>query len=536
MSEKDAITTSLTACRFQCIPLDDVLNTLSVDSRVGLSDDDVRTRLQKYGPNTLPKVRGSFWKVYLAPILNWLINIYLMSSVALIALAFLFPSGENQLGEATLWLSVVAINCLVAIFQQYRAQKKLEALEKLSAGESRVIRGGREMKIDPTLIVPGDIVKLEQGDKVPADGRIVTSTNLSTNEASLTGESVPNSKDPRAIVEAEAPLTDMKNMVFFGTYVSTGTAVIAVTMTGASTEIGLIQGELEELNTGDIPLRKKVNMLAKFLGIAALVLMGVSVLWRTIIRPMLSGQLPNFAPAAIAADLTDGITRAMTIMPINIPLLTTIVLLTGVLAMAKKAVIIRDLSAIESLGRVSVICSDKTGTMTRNQMTVKFCWDGRDLYTITGDGYEPLGEIYRLKDLPVTDSTIPPNAVLVNDVEGSKGLYKLVLCGVIDNDAEISQKEIVGQGVVWFPIGDPTDAALLALFRKSGLDEGEIKRKYKVVKEFPFESELKRMSKICYDGQKFIVFVKGATEVILQRCTMISSGDRASKLAPETAT
>ncbi len=536
MPEKDAITTSLTTCRFHCIPLDDVLSTLSVDSRVGLSDDDARTRLQKYGPNTLPKVRGSFWKVYLAPILNWLINIYLMSSVALIALAFLFPSEENQLGEATVWLSVVAVNCLVAIFQQYRAQRKLEALEKLSAGESRVIRGGREMKIDPTLVVPGDIVKLEQGDKVPADGRIVTSTNLSTNEASLTGESVPNSKDHRAVVGAEVPLTDMKNMVFFGTYVSTGTAVVAVTMTGPSTEIGLIQGELEELNTGDIPLRKKVNLLAKFLGIAALVLMGVSMLWQTLLRPVLSGLPPDFTPAAIAADLTDGITRAMTIMPINIPLLTTIVLLTGVLAMAKKAVIIRDLSAIESLGRVSVICSDKTGTMTRNQMTVKFCWDCRDLYTITGDGYEPLGEIYRLKDMSAIDSTIPATAVRVKDVEGSKGLYRLMLCGAIDNDSEITQRDISGQGVVWYPIGDPTDAALLALFRKSGLDEGEIKKKYKVVKEFPFESELKRMSKICYDGQKFVAFVKGATEVILQRCTMISSGDRTSKLTPETAT
>ncbi len=252
--------------------------------------------------------------------------------------------------------------------------------------------------MDPSLLVPGDIIKLEQGDRIPADARLISCTNFSTNEASLTGESVPVEKDYTAVVPVGAPLTDHRNMVFLGTYVATGVARAVVTRTGAQTELGKIQGTLESLNTGEIPLRKKVNRLAKYLGIAAIFLLFLSVIWRIYIQPMWYGYPPDLTPEGIAAQIATGITRAMTIMPINIPLLTTIVLLTGVLAMAKKGVIIRDLSAVESLGRVSVICSDKTGTMTRNQMTVKYVWDTENLYAVTGDGYEPRGKIYRIRD------------------------------------------------------------------------------------------------------------------------------------------
>ncbi|MHA2069502.1 MAG: P-type ATPase, partial [Candidatus Thorarchaeota archaeon] len=382
---------------YNSMPLSAVLEELDVDPDKGLSKSAVKSRLEEFGSNEIPKIRGSFWKVYLAPILNWLINIYIISSIALIFLAYMFPSSDNQLGQAMVWLGIVIVNALVAIFQQYRAQKKLEALEKLSLGEARVLRDGSEMNITPTEIVPGDVIILEQGDKIPADARILQCSNLTTNEASLTGESVPVMKNEKGESPKVAPLTDMHNMVFFGTFVSTGSAKVLTTTTGGGTEIGKIQGTLGELNTGDIPLRKKVNLLAKYLGIAAIILMATSVLWQLLIQPLIMGidvpilMAPDFqAMMEIIADrMTAGITRAMTIMPINIPLLTTIVLLTGVLAMAKKGVIIRDLSAVESLGRVSVICSDKTGTLTRNQMVVKYCWDTEFLYTITGDGYNP---------------------------------------------------------------------------------------------------------------------------------------------------
>jgi Ca2+-transporting ATPase len=231
----------------------------------------------------------------------------------------------------------------------------------------------------------------------------------------------------------------------------------------------------------------------------------------------------------IASIVTAGITRAMTIMPINIPLLTTIVLLTGVLAMAKKGVIIRDLSAVESLGRVSVICSDKTGTLTRNQMVVKYCWDTEFLYTVSGDGYNPKGEIYKLGD-PTRNTG---EQSLVSEIAAWPHLLDLITCGGINNDAEIALKEIPDQGTIWEPLGDPTDAALLTLFRKSGVDEQLIRERYKVIEEFPFESELKRMSRICQDGAKFISYVKGATEVLLPRCSSIGNGKKMSTFTPE---
>ena len=519
MPEQDTEVESVASSpEFHTMPIKQVLEALNVDPNMGLSQEEAEERLEIYGPNTIPKVKGSFWKVYLAPILNWLINIYLLSSFALLILAYVFPSDENQVAQATFWLAVVAINCIVAIFQQFRAQKKLEALEKLSAGEARVIREGAETKVVPTKIVPGDLIKLEQGDRIPADARIISESNLSTNEASLTGESIPTDKDPKLKVASDSALVDRRNTVFFGTYVATGNAKVVATTTGAKTEIGKIQGELEQLNTGDIPLRKKVNRLAMFLGIAAVILMVFSFFWLFI----QGSELIN--------SLNASITQAMAIMPINIPLLTTIVLLTGVLAMARKGVIIRDLSAVESLGRVSVICSDKTGTMTRNQMTVKFCWDTENLYKITGAGYEPTGEFYRLKDEAVLENGTIGDEILVSDVFGWKGLYRLVTCGGINNDSEIIRKEIPDQGVIWVPLGDPTDAALLTLFRKSGLDENKLRKKYEVVQEYPFGSDLKRMSKVCKDGKKYIVFVKGATEVLLPRCILVDRGKRPAKL------
>jgi len=531
LSEEKAITETKPSVNYHSLPLEEVFETLKVDGKKGLTPDDVKSRQQEYGANSIPRFKGSFMQVYIAPILNWLITIYIISSFALIAIAYLFPSTENKMSSATLWLAVVSVNAIVAMVQQFRAQKKLEALEKLSAGEARVIRDGKEASISPLDIVPGDIVKLEQGDKIPADARLISSSNLMANEASLTGESVPAMKSEDAHVAEDAVLTDRSNMVYFGTYVATGMATVAITATGGRTEIGKIQGTLEALNTGDIPLRGKVNRLAKYLGIAALILMTVSVLWQVFIFPIIDGEVINFEPQYLSEQIGEAITSAMTIMPINIPLLTTIVLLTGVLAMARKGVIIRDLSAVESLGRVSVICSDKTGTMTKNEMTVKYCWDTKNLYSVRGDGYKPEGGIYLLKG--ANDSNVADfEEELVDDVFSWKGLFRMVTCGGIANDSEIIQEELPDQGTVWRPLGDPTDAALLTMFRKSGIDEEAVRKRYGVVEEFPFESELKRMSKICQDGDKFVAFVKGATEVLMPLCEYVNGKDTPSKITP----
>jgi Ca2+-transporting ATPase len=535
LSNEDAITEESPAIHaYHAMPLEDIYEIFQVDPKQGLPQDEVSSRLHQFGENAIPKAKGSFLQVYIAPIMNWLITIYILSSFGLLIIATFLPPEENAIGQALLWLAIVAVNALVAIFQQYRAQKKLEALEKLSAGETRVIRQGSEKSIPPFEIVPGDIVKLDQGDRIPADGRIITSSNLTTNEASLTGESVPVMKDEDSIIAKNVPLTDMRTMVFFGTYVATGMATTVITATGGSTEIGKIQGTLEELNTGDIPLRRKVNLLAKYLGIAAIILMTVSVLWQVFVYDYLNGRVINLGFENILRQMQAAITRAMTIMPINIPLLTTIVLLTGVLAMARKGVIIRDLSAVESLGRVSVICSDKTGTMTRNQMTVTYCWDTHNLYSVKGAGYNPIGDIYLMKGANDTNA-LEIAEEEVTDIFKWKGLYRLMVCGGINNDSEIVKETLPEQGDIWKPLGDPTDAALLTLFRKSGIEEETIRKKYEVVEEFPFESELKRMSKICKDDKKFVAFVKGATEVLIPKCSMVDGKERPSKFTPDLA-
>ncbi|MFW9834554.1 MAG: cation-translocating P-type ATPase [Candidatus Thorarchaeota archaeon] len=535
MSNEDAITEESSAIHaYHAMPLEDIYEILQVDPKQGLPQDEVSSRLHQFGENAIPKAKGSFLQVYIAPIMNWLITIYILSSFGLLIIATFLPPEENAIGQALLWLAIVAVNALVAIFQQYRAQKKLEALEKLSAGETRVVRQGSERSIPPFEIVPGDIVKLDQGDRIPADGRIITSSNLTTNEASLTGESVPVMKDEDSIIAKNVPLTDMRTMVFFGTYVATGMATAVITATGGSTEIGKIQGTLEELNTGDIPLRRKVNLLAKYLGIAAIILMTVSVLWQVFVYDYLNGRVIDLGFDNILRQMQAAITRAMTIMPINIPLLTTIVLLTGVLAMARKGVIIRDLSAVESLGRVSVICSDKTGTMTRNQMTVTYCWDTHNLYSVKGAGYDPIGGIYLMKGANDSNS-LEIEEEEVTDIFKWKGLYRLMVCGGINNDSEIVKETLPEQGDIWKPLGDPTDAALLTLFRKSSIDEETMRKKYEIVEEYPFESELKRMSKICKDDKKFVAFVKGATEVLIPKCSMVDGKEHPSKFTPDLA-
>ncbi|MFX1482048.1 MAG: cation-translocating P-type ATPase [Promethearchaeota archaeon] len=532
MSKEDAIISESNAIHaYHAMPLEEVFETLKVDPEKGLSDDEVSSRIDEFGENAIPKIRGPFWQVYIAPIMNWLITIYILSSIGLIIVAQLLPPGQNEMGQALVWLAIVSINALVAIFQQFRAQKKLEALEKLTAGETRVLRQGSEKSIPPFEVVPGDIIKLDQGDRIPADARIVSSSNLTTNEASLTGESVPVIKDADTVFKQDVPLTDLRNMVFFGTYISTGMATVVTTATGGRTEIGKIQGTLEQLNTGDIPLRRKVNLLAKYLGIAAIILMSVSVLWQIFVYDWLNGLPFDLDYVNVLQQMQTAITRAMTIMPINIPLLTTIVLLTGVLAMAKKGVIIRDLSAVESLGRVSVICSDKTGTMTRNQMTVKYCWDTHNLYSVKGDGYEPTGGIHLLRGAEDV-TTLDVEEAEVEDVFKWKGLFRLVVCGGINNDSEIIKETLPEQGDIWKPLGDPTDAALLTLFRKSGIDKESITKRYAIVEEFPFESELKRMTKICKDDKKFVAFTKGATEVLLPKCALVDGKDSPTKMTP----
>ncbi|MCD6514552.1 MAG: cation-transporting P-type ATPase [Candidatus Odinarchaeota archaeon] len=523
------------------LPLEELIKRLKTDIERGLDQKEVERRLAIFGPNVIPKIKPSLFKVYIAPLLNWLINIYLIISTILAVFAFLIlPEIWGQVIE---WLSVIAVNAALAIVQQARAQTKLEALQRLSAPKSKVIREGKIIEIPSEQIVPGDIIKLDQGDRVPADARIISASSLRVNEAPLTGESEEVEKFEHDVpLDKDTPLSRRKNMVFLGTYVTAGSATALVVKTGRQTEIGKISKDLEELSTGEIPLRQKVNRLAKYLGLAVVIYLSIAITYNMFLLYTNNLIFVNgiFNTKLVIKEIVRCLITAMSIMPINIPLLTTIILLTGVLAMAKHQVIIRDLNSVESLGRVSVVCSDKTGTITKNEMTVKWVWiprfqssDGA-LYGVTGVGFEPSGKILSVKldGNPNLREIITKEPETLGDgevrIEQYTPLEYLLASGYLNNDSSITKEKVKGpdkkrEQIAYKAIGDTTDASILVLFYKSKLDPEIYKNRFQLVRNYPFDSKLKRMTKVFLDKEngRYVVFTKGATEVLLPRCNYI---------------
>ncbi|MHA2094852.1 MAG: cation-translocating P-type ATPase, partial [Candidatus Hodarchaeales archaeon] len=520
--------------------LKSLIKDLKTDIESGLSSEEASRRLEVYGENQIPQPKQSFWKVYLAPLMNTLIVIYLLMTTFILILAviyFLFidPSDTSIWITAIQWLLIVGVNFLIAIIQQQRAQKQIEALQKMSAPAARVIRDGKEMEITTETVVPGDVIILAQGDKIPADARILNSSSFRVNESSLTGESVPATKveDGNKSFEKETSIGERKNMVYNGTFVTMGSGRLLVVNTGGRTEFGKISLELAELNTGDIPIRQKVNAIGNYLAGGMLIVFSLLLIYQaTIILDKLEkGIIPaNDLKALIGNiifDISNIIIKAMSVVPINIPLLTTIILITGVLAMAKHRVIIRNLASIESLGRISILCSDKTGTITAGQMTVKGIWNASSdqHYYVSGLGYSPEGYISEIEgESHIKISEKDALNLKPIDVVHDSPLGMLIISGMLNNDSKITE-ETIGNQVVYTGTGSPTESALMTLFHKSKLSEKDLVKNYKIIREFPFDSSLKRMSKVYELDDKPRIFCKGATEVLLPRCTQIGYGE-----------
>lgn len=515
----------------------EAVKKLKSNKSEGLPSTEVQSRQREFEPNEIPKVKTSLWKVYIAPISNWLINIYFAAAFSIFLLTFSIPSGyvspltdgvitQNELFLIVVpWFIVIGANSIVAIIQQYRGQKKLEALQELIANEATVIREGKQQNILVKELIPGDILILSQGDKVPADCLLLESHELTVNEAALTGESASIKKkvSPRGLGDG-TPVHERSNMVFMGTFVMKGSAKCIVMKTGTQTIMGKLGSDLKNVTTSEIPIRKKVNILAKYLGIIVLILLSIAIISRLFILFSLASPIkwPDLAYITIR-----GIILALSVMPINIVLLVTIVLLTGVLAMAKKNVLVRDLSAVETLGRVSVICTDKTGTLTKNKMTVKRVWDCNTLYDVTGTGYKTEGVIVPIKN-DKDDNNRSLHSSPMNHSKSvntpSKPLELILLNCFLNNDAKIREGKL---------IGDPTDGACKVLFYKSLFNEDDVQRSHEIVAEFPFDSSLKRMAKIYRKENVNHVFVKGATEIILDRCTQIYNKEEPTRITEE---
>lgn len=499
--------------------LNQLYTELYTNPTSGLSDEEAQQRLQKYGLNELPKYKRNFFKIYLAPLFNWLIVIYLIGALILF-LASLFGLSSNILIIA-LTLGIVILNCLVAIIQQYRAQKKLEALQELAAPTTTVIRDGNKKEIPTNEVVKGDLLIMNQGDKIPADGRIISGTNLEVNESSLTGESEPVKKDPEGKpLESFKPIQDRKNMVFYGTYVTMGNGKAICVKIAGETEIGKISEGLKEAGTTEIPIQKKMNHFGKWLGISVIVFWILILIYKWISE--------GFSSYEIFISLNS----ALDILPINIPLLTTIVLLTGVLAMARQGVIIRNLASVDSLGRVSVVCSDKTGTLTRNQMSVQIIWSNGSIFKVTGSGYKPEGDIIKIDD--------PKNPEYVKHIEDYTPLKLLLISGFLNNNSALVKSEIETSGkdskVIdnWKVIGSPTEGALVVLFQKIMGDY--LLKEYELVREYPFDSSIKRMTKIYRKEEKNYSFTKGASEILIPRCNKICYNDTEKEFTDELKT
>ncbi|MBY9019839.1 MAG: cation-translocating P-type ATPase [Candidatus Lokiarchaeota archaeon] len=497
--------------------IDELITQFQADPSNGLKTSEIEKKVIKYGYNELPKIKKSLWKIYLAPIFNFLIIILIISG----AIVFIFGDQTSTI----ITFTVVVINSVTVITQQFRAQKALESLRQIAAIKSIVLRDGIQFEIPTKELVPGDIILLKQGDKIGADSRLIDVTNLKIDEAPLTGESEPVEKSNQPIKEKNLPIQKQNNMVFMGTYIHTGRGTALVTGTGLNTEIGKISNQLNEMGSiEDIPLTKKLNRLGYILGTVVIINLTVLIIYKFIVL----GLEGLFFGDNITHAITSSLLRSMSIMPINLPLLSTLVLVTGVLDMAQSGVIVKNLSAIESLGRVSVICSDKTGTISKNEMTVENFWINNKEYTVTGSGYDSEGEILLNGE--------------IQNMQNDNTFQTFIDSSVINNNAKLVYEDVKVKSkiskeiAVRKALGSPTEAALLVLAEKTGYIPYDIKNKYNIVQEFSFSSEFKKMTTVCEpksDKSYKIAFSKGAPEIILNTADKIEINGKENALTKE---
>lgn len=478
-------------------PVTEIEQGLSTSITKGLASTQAEQLLEKIGPNQLKEgKKRTVWHMLLDQFKDVLIIILLASAVIAVLL------GEAT--DAIVIGIIVILNALLSVVQENRAEKSLDALKRMTVPEALVIRDGKRKKIKSTQLVPGDIVLLEVGDRIPADLRLVEVTDLSIQESILTGESEPVEKTNQVIDnQGEVPLGDRLNMAYMGTTAIAGRGRGLVIATGMNTEIGHIAGMLQEQKKEPTPLQRKLNQVGKNLGIIIL-----SVIVVVVLLGYLRG-IPFF-------DMfLTGISLAVAAVPEGLPAVVTIVLALGVQQMSKKNAIIRRLPAVETLGATTVICSDKTGTLTQNEMTVrKLVFPEREI-EVDGAGYQPLGQ-FRQENTPIQpdeDETI------------SFLLKAATLC----NNSYLRQIEGKEQ---WEIVGDPTEGALVVAGAKAGYQKEELENRYPRLRELLFNSERKRMSTIHRTPEgKEILFSKGAPEQILARCNSFRSNSKVLPLS-----
>jgi P-type Ca2+ transporter type 2C len=477
-----------------------VADRLASSAEAGLSAANAKARLEEQGPNQLAEEPAAGVWIRVAGQFRSLI-VWVLLAAAVVSGALL-----REYVDAAAIVGIVLLNAILGFVQEARAEKALAALRKLASPASRVIRDGRHLTIPAATLVAGDLIEMEAGDHVPADARVVFATsNFSAQEASLTGESAAVVKRTAPLPGEQVPLADRHNMVFLGTVVVTGRSRAIVTATGMRTELGHIAGLLRAIETEPTPLQKKLDRFGRLVVQLAMALVAVVFAlewWR--------GGSAKLAEAFLTA-----VSLAVAAIPEGLPAVVTIALALGVQRMVKRHALIRKLPSVETLGCATVICSDKTGTLTRNEMTVQAFYAGHLLFDVTGTGYAPAGE-FRRGGVPVTPAEAPD-------------LLRALTCGTLCNGAHLLRERDY-----WTIAGDPTEAALLTCAAKAGIVKEQIEGPHGFVDEIPFDSDRKMMTVIRRSPPDGIAaYVKGAPDIILGRCIRIRESGEERALTAE---
>ena len=457
----------------------DCLAKLNTDAVAGLNEQEAKRRLSEYGPNELQAAhRVSPWTLFLQQFKNVLIIILLIATALS---AFL---GHEI--EAIAIAVIVFFAVILGFVQEYRAERAIEALRQMAAPTANVVRDGRETNVPARELVPGDVIILRAGDKIPADARLIEAVNLQIEEAALTGESVPVEKNTAPIDSPNPALGDRRNIAYAGTAATYGRGRAVIVATGMNTEFGKIAQMLQTVETGRTPLQENLDKVGRALAWAALVIVSIIV-----VLGLMRGQ-------PFVDMLIFGVALAVAVVPEALPAVVTISLAIGVQRMVRRHALMRRLAAVETLGSTSVICSDKTGTLTKDEMTIRKVYVAGRTLDVSGAGYEPRGQ-FSLNGTPF---------------EPSAGLKQLLQSATLASDAHITREPDGRSGIE----GDPTEGALVVAAAKIGLDKADIDKRFPRINEIPFTSETKRMTTLHTAQQDVIACSKGALEVILASC------------------
>jgi len=505
-------------------PIDEVLALLQAHLERGLTQKEAQERLQKLGANELTeRPRPGFLALLWDQFNNYLVIILIIAAVISLAL--------GEWVDSIAIMCIVVLNAVVGVIQESKAEQALAALKKMAAPNAQVIRDGHQITVPGRELVPGDLVVLEAGNYVPADLRLVSTVNLKVEEASLTGESVPVDKNAAVMLDKEIPLGDRRNSAFMSTMVTYGRGKGLVTGTGMNTQIGMIAEMIQSYEDEDTPLQQKLQQLGKVLGSGVLVICAVVLVYGlfrdTHLTDVFEIGFLNYLEAEqkdIINLFMTAVSLAIAAVPEGLPAIVTICLALGMQQMIKRHALIRKLPAVETLGCATVVCSDKTGTLTQNEMTVVQGWTGGKRFKVTGEGYNPSGQ-FLLEDKPF-ETSADPDATLL--------LHGALLC----NDALLDQKSDEAGAASWHIIGDPTEGAMAVAAVKAGFQRPDLEKALPRVQEIPFDSDRKRMTTIHSAGAAAgypptFAFVKGAPDVVLELCTHIRENGQAVPLSEE---